>query len=49
MAKLRQKISDGFRTTEHAHSLATLRTAIHTAGTHGWNVLETPAIPIRRN
>ena len=41
MAKLRQKISGGLRTTEGAHSFATLRTVIHTAGTHGWNVLET--------
>ncbi len=45
MAKLRQKISGGFRSTQGAHDFASLRSAIATARKQDWNVLEILACP----
>ncbi len=41
--KLRQKISDGFRSEQSARDLATLRAVIATARKQGWTILETLA------
>ena len=45
MAKLRQKISGGFRSLQGACDFAILRAVIATARKQGWNVLETLAHP----
>ena len=43
MVKLRQKISDGFRSEQSARDFATLRAVIATARKQGWTILETLA------
>ena len=45
MAKLRQKISGGFRSEDGASHFATLRAVINTARKQDWNVLQTLAHP----
>ena len=45
MAKLRQKISGGFRSEHGARDFAILRSVIATARKQGWNVLDTLANP----
>jgi transposase len=45
MMKLRMKISGCFRTTDGAHTFATLRSVISTARKRGWNILQTLASP----
>ncbi len=41
MAKLKQKISGGFRSQEGAHDFAVIRSLIPTARKQGWNVIQT--------
>ena len=45
MAKLRQKISGGFRSVHGAYDFAILRAVIATARKQRWNVLQTLAHP----
>ena len=45
MAKLRQKISGGFRSERGAYNFARMRAVIATARKHGWNVLQTLVHP----
>ena len=45
MAKLRQKISGGFRSERGAYNFARMRTVIATARKQGWNVLQTLVHP----
>ena len=45
MAKLRLKISGGFRSEQDASNFAILRAVIATAGSRGWNILDTLAHP----
>jgi transposase len=40
MMKLRQKISNGFRSNEGANDFATIRSFISTAGKQGWKIIE---------
>ena len=45
MAKLRQKISGGFRSERGAYNFARMRAVIATARKQGWNVLQTLVHP----
>ena len=45
MAKLRQKISGGFRSGRGAYNFARMRAVIATARKQGWNVLQTLVHP----
>ena len=45
MAKLRQKISGGFRSERGACNFARMRAVIATARKQGWNVLQTLVHP----
>ena len=45
MAKLRQKISGGFRSERGAYNFARMRAIIATARKQGWNVLQTLVHP----
>ena len=45
MAKLRQKISGGFRSDRGAYNFARMRAVIATARKQGWNVLQTLVHP----
>ena len=45
MAKLRQKISGGFRSGRGAYNFARMRAVIATARKQGWNVLQTMVHP----
>ena len=40
MAKLKQKISGGFRSEQGAHNFAVVRSFISTAKKQGWNVIQ---------
>jgi transposase len=40
MAKVKQKISGGFRSDQGANDFATIRSVISTAKKHGWNVIQ---------
>ena len=45
MAKLRQKISGGFRSERGAYNFARMRAVIATARKQGWNLLQTLVHP----
>ena len=45
MAKLRQKISGGFRSERGAYNFARMRAVIATARKQGWNVIQTLVHP----
>ena len=45
MAKLRQKISGGFRSERGAYNFARMRAVIATARKQGWNVLQSLVHP----
>jgi transposase len=40
MAKVKQKISGGFRSDQGANDFATIHSVISTAKKHGWNVIQ---------